>query len=122
MRPLKFLLVVSLPVLTLLAGCVTSRSIYTASGQHGYEITCNGHGNSWEDCLAKAGNLCRAQGYTVLEKNGERIPFAFSSAYANSESKAKLFSYEEHDTSSALSASGLAMHRSMLISCGTRRP
>lgn len=74
-----------------LSGCVTSRSIYTESGQHGYEITCSGYKNSWEDCLAKAGDLCKSKGYAVLEKNDERIPFAFNSVNATSDMKAKLF-------------------------------
>lgn len=101
-----------------LTGCVTSRSIYTASGQHGYEVTCNGKLTSWSDCLAKAGDLCQAQGYTVLAKNGEQLPFAFNSTTADDHTKAKLFAYEEDKSYRNLGVAGISVHRSMLIACG----
>ena len=34
----------------------------TIPGQHGYETTCSGGPNSWEECLAKAGVLCKSRG------------------------------------------------------------
>lgn len=101
-----------------LSGCVTSRSIYTGSGQHGYEITCSGYKNTWEDCLAKAGDLCKSKGYSVLEKNNERIPFGFNSVNATSDMKAKLFSYNEHNTFDSIGVAGFKVHRSMLVVCG----
>lgn len=101
-----------------LSGCVTARETYTPSGAQGFAVTCNGKLNSWDDCLAKAGDMCRERGYMVLEKNGEQLPFAFSSASATSDIKAKLFSYKEHDTANAFAASGIHEKRSMLVQCG----
>lgn len=103
-----------------LSGCVTSRSVYTASGQQGYEVTCNGKINSWNDCLAKAGDLCKARGYTVLEKNGEQLPFAFNSTNADDNVKAKLFAYQEDKSYSSFSAAGVSVHRSILVACGRK--
>lgn len=102
-----------------LSGCVTARETYTSSGGQGYKLTCNGHMNSWEDCLAKAGDMCRERGYTVLEKDGERLPFAYSSANATSDVKARLFAYDEHDTANAMSLATVRERRSMLVMCGT---
>lgn len=112
------MLVVATITLVTLSGCVSSRETYTSTGTQGYKITCNGHTNSWDDCLAKAGDLCKERGYQVLEMNGENLPFAYSSMNATSETKARLFSYEEHNTYNGMAAAGIKVHRSVSVSCG----
>ena len=53
-----------------LAGCVSVEETFTASGEKGYTVNCSGSGKlqGWNKCYAKAGELCRARGYEILEK------------------------------------------------------
>ena len=64
-----------LPVLLLvavvLAGCATSREIYTADGRRVYSIECRAVFYQSFDCIEKAQELCGEKGYTILEKSGE---------------------------------------------------
>lgn len=67
----------------LLAGCVSAEPVFTASGQKGHVISCTPGWNggivgaiahaqtSWGTCYQKAGEICGARGFTVLEKVGE---------------------------------------------------
>ncbi len=117
-------IVMGMIVLTLTAaisGCVTSKPLYTAEGQPGFAITCSGHRNSWSDCLAEAGQKCREQGFTVLERNGEAVPVEFHDYNATSDVHAKLFSYSEKDQVNATDYKGLAIHRSIVVACGHRQ-
>lgn len=89
-----------------LSGCVTSKQFTGPNGQPAYSIRCNGMANTWGDCLAKAGEICGAQGYTILERNGEAVNMAFASGYAN-------------PTSASFSAAGgTGISRSIVASCG----
>lgn len=56
----------------LLAGCATSAKTYTADGREGYMVKCPGSANSWGTCLEKAGELCGASGYEILDRSGEQ--------------------------------------------------
>ena len=51
-----------------LTACMTVQHTYTQTGTKGYIVTCKGLLNSWESCLAKAGNICGPQGYDVSHK------------------------------------------------------
>lgn len=51
-----------------LAACGSVRHTYMQSGAKGYIVTCKGFLNTWESCLAKAGNICGAQGYDISSK------------------------------------------------------
>lgn len=67
----------------LLSGCVSSQPMYTASGAQGHTITCTPAWNgglvgaianastSWAQCYQKAGELCGARGYDILQQIGE---------------------------------------------------
>lgn len=62
------------------ANVVTVKETYTSSGQKGYIIDCSGdsdyhlimHNPTLADCYAKAGEICGAIGYDILEFNGEQ--------------------------------------------------
>ncbi len=64
-------LVVAVGVLVL-SGCASSRRVYTPHGTQGFSITCSGAALNWGLCYEKAGDLCGARGYTVIEKNGDQ--------------------------------------------------
>lgn len=55
-----------------LTGCATASKTFTADGKEGYNINCSGSALNWGMCYEKAGELCGAKGYEVLEKNGDR--------------------------------------------------
>lgn len=65
------------------AGCSTSQPMYTASGEQGHVVTCTPLWNgglvgaianastSWAQCYQKAGDLCGAAGYDIIQQEGE---------------------------------------------------
>ena len=50
-----------------LASCASLKTTYLADGNRGYAISCRGFLNSWESCLVKAGRICGARGYEMIE-------------------------------------------------------
>ena len=67
-----------LPLLLLtLAGCVSTREVYTPDGRQGHTIDCSAYRHSWADCFAKASDLCGARGYDILARTGEPGAQAF---------------------------------------------
>jgi hypothetical protein len=79
MRIVGFALAVAIS----LAGCVNSQQTYTADGQQGHVISCTpgwtggivgavaNASTSWGQCYQKAGEICGAQGYDILQQVGE---------------------------------------------------
>lgn len=59
----------------LLAGCVTSKPIYTQDGRQGHAIECGGTVRTWGQCLQKAGELCGPRGFDVLDQSGHNSHF-----------------------------------------------
>lgn len=84
-------------VFALVSGCATAKKTYVADGREGYSINCSGSALNWGMCAEKAGQICGAAGYDVLEKVGDQGTFV--SANQNS-----LYG-------------GSIMNRSMLIAC-----
>ncbi len=62
-------------LITLIQGCTMSASnIFLADGAKGYQIRCGAIvSQNFGDCLAKAGSLCGAQGYTVVRQDSSNI-------------------------------------------------
>jgi hypothetical protein len=87
----------SVLIALIVSGCATAKKTYTADGKEGYIISCNGSVLDWGNCFEKAGELCGAKGYVIMDKSG--------------------------DVGSTLSASqfglsgGSVMYRSMVIRC-----
>ncbi len=65
--------------ITLVSGCASSEPTFTANGKRGHSIDCSGEFSSWGDCFEEAGEICKAKGYRVLEKIGDKQ----SSIYAD---------------------------------------
>lgn len=74
-------------LIPLLAGCITTTSneVHLADGSKGHNISCPGAVRNFSHCLEKAGEICGAQGYQVVNREGEAVPFsvATGSAYSN---------------------------------------
>jgi len=57
--------------LVVLAGCgTTAKQAYLPDGTRGYHVSCDGMGNDTGDCYAKAGEICGAKGYSVVNAGG----------------------------------------------------
>src|SRR6516164_9798459 len=66
-----------------LAGCVKSEQTYTADGQQGHVINCTpgwtggivgavaNASTSWGQCYQRAGEICGAAGYDIIQQVGE---------------------------------------------------
>jgi hypothetical protein len=73
---MKLKLIISSLLALTLAGCATSKEIYLADGSKGYSISCDGNMQNFGSCLEKAGELCGARGYAVVNQQGDAIPFS----------------------------------------------
>ena len=62
-------IILFIPVLCLLCGCVYSKDVYTSDGDLAYNIVCGGTLNSWDNCYTKAGKICKEKGYEVLKQD-----------------------------------------------------
>lgn len=83
---------IAIATLSILAGCVTTEPITLADGGKGHVVGCSGAGlygtyvASWGQCYQKAGELCGARGYEVLERVGEQGVVASAGQYGASAS------------------------------------
>jgi hypothetical protein len=59
-------------IASIASGCAFAKKTYTSDGKEGYLITCSGSTSNWGKCYEKAGNLCKAKGYEILEKNEDK--------------------------------------------------
>jgi hypothetical protein len=59
--------------IALLSGCATASKIYLPDGRQGTLIKCSGWANSWGNCQEKAGELCGARGYDVVDRHEETV-------------------------------------------------
>jgi len=64
--------VLLLSAVVALGGCASSSKTYTADDREGYSLDCSGTARNWGMCLEKAGDLCGARGYDVLERSGDQ--------------------------------------------------
>jgi S1-C subfamily serine protease len=98
-RMVRFLrTLISLAIIFILAGCVTTSKTYAPSGEEGYSITCSGALQTWGDCYERAGELCGNKGYEVIDKSDERGALFGGNRYGF--------------------AGGTKIYRSILIKCG----
>ena len=65
-------LLVILFFVSIIGGCATAKQTYTSDGKKGYVIDCSGGALNWGMCYEKAGEICGAKGYVVLEKSSEK--------------------------------------------------
>jgi hypothetical protein len=81
MRIRSLVFVVSL--VSILGGCirVTDTPIFTPSGKQGFTIDCSGQFSTWSKCYEKAGELCGATGYNIIEKTGDQASSVSGTEY-----------------------------------------
>lgn len=61
--------IIAAAVLLSLAGCATSSKTYGPDGREAYTINCSGGALNWGQCYEKAGSICGARGYDILNKD-----------------------------------------------------
>ena len=58
--------------LAMVAGCTTAKDVYLPDGTLGYHVGCSGTAFATDsaDCYQKAGEICGAKGYTIVDMPG----------------------------------------------------
>lgn len=108
-----FYLLVSSVLASLLIGCATSKQMHLPDGSVGHNIQCNGAALSMADCFQKAGDLCGAKGYVLLNREGEAIPFGYSAGSASAYGNPQNYQGQAGYTSTA----GMVVYRSLFVKC-----
>jgi hypothetical protein len=96
-------------IVLLLAGCVTTSDVYLADGSKGINISCGGGVQNFSACLQKAGEICGTSGYSVVNREGDAVPFSVASANASANRQAAQGTY--------VSTSGTAVTRNLFVRC-----
>jgi hypothetical protein len=96
-------------LVAVLGGCAFSQEIYLPDGSKGHNISCDGSANSMGNCFQKAGELCGAKGYYIVNREGQAIPFGTSVGSASVGPGGGSAGY--------ISQSGMMVTRSLFIKC-----
>jgi hypothetical protein len=67
-------LALTLTAVSALSSCAISSKTYLPDGSEGYSISCDGSAVGINVCFEKAGELCGARGYELLNREGQIIP------------------------------------------------
>lgn len=93
----------------LLTGCATSSDVFLADGTVGHNIQCGGTVMNYGDCLAKAGEICGAKGYAVVNKEGAASPMSMASGGFSADS--------QYASGGFSSTSGAMITRTLFVRC-----
>ncbi len=63
-----------------LSACAISKKTYLSDGSEGYSISCDGAAVGINVCFEKAGSLCGARGYDLINREGQLVPFGVGTA------------------------------------------
>jgi len=75
------------------AGCSSSKAVYTSTGAVGHTVSCNpvwrgglvgqlaDASTSWNQCYERAGEICGAAGYDILDRTGETGSYGQAGQY-----------------------------------------
>lgn len=84
MRPIICARYLALVVLiSTVTACAISKKTYLPDGSEGYSISCDGAAVGINVCFEKAGSICGANGYDVVNREGQVVPYGFGSATSN---------------------------------------
>jgi hypothetical protein len=61
-------------LMCVLCGCARATPVIGPDGRQAYRVNCSGIQNTLTDCLVKAGEICGAHGYTVLDRFEDYSP------------------------------------------------
>jgi len=63
-----------------ISACAMVNETYMPDGSKGYSISCDGAAVGINVCFEKAGNLCGAAGYDLINREGQTVPFGVGMA------------------------------------------
>ncbi len=106
---LPVLVVFGVIALALMAGCATTNEVYLADGSKGMNISCPGAIRTYASCLERAGEICGARGYEVVNREGDSTPFAIGSA--------SMSANRNYASGSAFGSSGSLVQRNIFVRC-----
>ena len=66
--------------LAMLAGCTTAQQIYFPDGTRGHRVSCDSCVSDPADCYQKAGEICGANGYTIVNIPGTNSSYTSMSS------------------------------------------
>lgn len=66
-----------------LPGCASSSKTFGPDGREIHVLNCSDWARSWSMCLERAGELCGANGYDVLDRSGETSGYLISGSSAS---------------------------------------
>jgi len=67
-------------LVSILSACAIAKKTYLADGSEGYSISCDGAAVGINVCFEKAGSLCGARGYSLINREGQLVPYGVASA------------------------------------------
>ena len=91
-----------------LFACALASEMVLPDGSPGYTVGCHGAALTMGDCYEKAGDLC-PQGYDILGRDGEAIPFAFGGGQLSGNTTYVQGGY--------VTTSGLSVTRNLYVRC-----
>lgn len=71
--PFIFKIGVIAAVAVALTSCASVSESYAPDGRKAYALNCSGTARGWDKCFSKAGELCKAAGYDILDRSGESV-------------------------------------------------
>jgi len=81
MRYLSFQKLASaLLTMFMVSSCAMVKETYMPDGSKGYSISCDGAAVGINVCFEKAGDLCGASGYDLINREGQLVPFGYGAA------------------------------------------
>lgn len=93
----------------LLVGCTTVRDVHLSNGAVGHNISCPGAVQNFSDCLAKAGEICGARGFNVVDQQGDAVPFSAGGA--------QFYASRTGAQGTAYGQSGSIVTRNLFVQC-----
>lgn len=72
--------IVVVTLVSVLSACAIAKKTYLPDGSDGYSISCDGAAVGINVCFEKAGSLCGAGGYDLINREGQVVPYGVASA------------------------------------------
>ena len=69
-----------LAAVSLLGACAMAKQTYLPDGSQAYSISCDGAAVGINVCFEKAGQLCGAAGYDLINREGQVVPYGVATA------------------------------------------
>jgi len=99
----------ALVVAVFLVGCATVSEVNLADGSRGYNINCGGTVMNFSHCLEKAGEICGARGYEVVNREGSAAPFALAGGSASAT--------PQYASGAYYGSAGMMVTRNLFVKC-----